>query len=268
MYQTYNVEIPPVSAPEKIYCRSINIYRDHVKTKNKRAVRSLSWQTDGGKRFVATYVNLDPFRNPRGPITAFVWHVERPLTPQLDLNPICTLTDLQFSPRNKNDIAGGLINGQVGWWDIRVGGEPVAHCAAHVAHRSMVSRVLYINSKSGTDFFSGGDDGACKWWDVRNLSEPLDEIILDLVKISTDTPTMDRANGVSVLEYESTIPTRFMVGTENGMIICGNRKGKSPFEQLPAKVNVFKMSYVFNTLLSGNKNKHKKLTLICRPVLL
>lgn len=56
------------------------------------------------------------------------------------------------------------------------------------------------------------------------MSEPLETLILDVQK--GDAQVLSRALGASSLEYETTIPTRFMVGTENGYVIQGNRKGK------------------------------------------
>lgn len=61
-------------------------------------------------------------------------------------------------------------------------------------------------------------------------------MILDVVKNSFDVQSMANAYGVCSLEFEPTIPTRFMVGTENGYIISGNRKGKTALEKLPYKV--------------------------------
>lgn len=48
-----------------------------------------------------------------------------------------------------------------------------------------------------------------KWWDVRKLSEPLETLIVDLTK--GEPPKLTRAHGISVLEYENSIPIRFMV---------------------------------------------------------
>ncbi|VVC90885.1 unnamed protein product [Leptidea sinapis] len=82
--------------------------------------------------------------------------------------------------------------GHVGWWDMRKGGEPVSICPPHVAHRDLVRNVLFINSKTGAEFFSSSPDGTVKWY-------------------------------------------VFMVGTETGLVIGGNRKGKTPLEKLPTK---------------------------------
>lgn len=73
-------------------------------------------------------------------------------------------------------------------------------------------------------------------WDARKLAVPLETLIVDLVKPS-EPQNRARAQGVSCLEYETTIPTRFMVGTEHGSIISGNRKGKTPSEKFVGKYN-------------------------------
>ncbi|XP_053602327.1 dynein intermediate chain 3, ciliary-like isoform X2 [Plodia interpunctella] len=232
MYRTYYAEMASVAPRERNSVRTVNVYREP----SKQPVSSVCWQPEGGHRFAVTYVDVDFNRNPRRGIKAAIWDIENANHPEMNLTPPCTLLDLQFSPREINVMAGGLMNGQVGFWDRRVGPKYVGVCPPHVAHRDLVRNVLFINSKSGMEFFSSGSDGACKWWDMRNLEDYTDEMIMDVVKSSFDVQSMATANGVSSLEYEPTIPTRFMVGTENGLVICGNRKGKTPMEKLPAKI--------------------------------
>lgn len=234
MYRTYYAEMSSLPPVEKSSCRTVNVYRDAAGGAG-RPVSSLCWQPEGHS-FAVSYVDVDFNHNPRAPVESYIWDLENANYPEVIINPPAALLDLQFNPRDHNMLIGGLINGQVGVWDRRRGGSPTVTCAPHVAHRELVRNVLFINSKSGQEFFSGGPDGACKWWDIRNMSEPTDEMIMDVVKSSFDVQSMASANGISVLEYESTIPTRFMVGTENGLVIGGNRKGKTPMEKLPAKV--------------------------------
>lgn len=57
-------------------------------------------------------------------------------------------------------------------------------------------------------------------------------MILDPTK---EEQSMSRALGASCLEYEPTIPTRFMVGTEQGIVLNCNRKGKTPSEKIVSK---------------------------------
>ncbi|XP_052756761.1 dynein intermediate chain 3, ciliary-like [Galleria mellonella] len=235
MYRTYYAEMTSLTAPERSSCRTVNVYRDGSTGGAKRPVSSICWQPEDGHRFAVTYADVDSYRNTHSTTNSYIWDTENANYPEVTIQPPVPLLDLQFNPRDHNILTGGLINGQVGFWDRRQGGGPMGTCPPHVAHRDLVRNVLFINSKSGQEFFSGGPDGACKWWDIRNLNEPTDEIIIDVVKSSFDVQSMANANGVTVLEYEPTIPTRFMVGTENGLVVSGNRKGKTPMEKLPAK---------------------------------
>lgn len=47
---------------------------------------------------------------------------------------------------------------------------------------------------------------------------------------------MARSYGVTVLEYETTMPTKFMCGTDVGMVFVCNRKGKTPVEKINFRV--------------------------------
>lgn len=233
MYRAYYIEMEPQPDLEKISCRTVNVYRDP----HFRPISSISWQLEGGHRFAVSYVEMDFNRISRAPSTAYIWDVDNANSPDQLITPPCLMFDLQFNPRDNNQLIGGLLSGQVAHWDLRSGPNPVETCPPHEAHRDYVRKLLFINSKSGQEFFSAGPGGVCKWWDLRNLSEPTDEMIMDVPKTVYDEQSMATANGVCSLEYEPTIPTRFMVGTENGLVIGGNRKGKTPQEKLPAKVS-------------------------------
>lgn len=67
------------------------------------------------------------------------------------------------------------------------------------------------------------------------MTERLDELYMDPVK--ADEQILERSYGISVLEYETTIPTRFMVGSEQGMLFFCNRKGKNSMEKVPLRVS-------------------------------
>jgi dynein intermediate chain 2 len=81
----------------------------------------------------------------------------------------------------------------------------------------------FLASKTGTEFFSCSSDGYVKWWDIRKMSEPTEQLCLDVT---------DQHLGAVCLEFESTMPTRYMIGTEQGIVINGNKKGKTPIEKL------------------------------------
>ncbi|VDO73883.1 unnamed protein product [Schistosoma curassoni] len=112
----------------------------------------------------------------------------------------------------------------------RRGSLPVELSPVEHSHRDPVWKTLWIQSKTGTECFSTGTDGQVFWWDVRKMSEPTEFLYLD----PTKKQDISCAQGAYALEYESTMPTKFMAGTEQGMIISCNRKGKTPAEKIVA----------------------------------
>ncbi|XP_047042151.1 dynein intermediate chain 3, ciliary-like [Helicoverpa zea] len=249
MYQTYYTELANMPAVEHNSCRTVNVYRDGAGatavdetgrtvavSSPCRPVSSLCWLPDGGARFAASYVDVDFNRETTSPLFAYIWDVENSNMPETTITPPCPLLDLQYNPKDVNVLAGGLMDGGVAAWDVREKAKkPIAASPPHVAHRDYVRNVLFINAKTGMEFFSGSPDGVVKWWDMRKIDEPTDEMIIDVVKTQNDVQSMAKSNGISVMEFEQTIPTRFMVGTENGYVINGNRKGKTALDKLPAK---------------------------------
>jgi len=54
------------------------------------------------------------------------------------------------------------------------------------------------------------------WWDERNLSERLDYTYADPMKGRSEA---EYAVPITVLDYEHTLPTKFLVGTQFGKYI-------------------------------------------------
>lgn len=234
MYQTYYSEIEQLPRQENRECRTVNVYRDEP-VNNGRPISSICWKPDGGQHFAVSYLQVDFYRNTKSSVLANIWDVENSNSPVTKLVPPCPMLDLQYSPKEPTRLVSALMNGQVAAFDVRSPLAPSHLCPLHVAHRDAVRSVLFSGSKTGMEFFSGGTDGAVKWWDLRNISEPFEELCLDMIK-ANEEQSMSRAKGVSVLEFEPTIPTRFMVGTEDGAVMCGNRKGKTIVDKIPTKV--------------------------------
>lgn len=235
MYGVYFLNLPPSEPQGKASCRTVNVYRAPAPA---QPVRSVCWQPELGHQFAVAYADVDLARAVGAPFYSYIWDAEKANDPALRLQPPCPLLDLQYNPREEQTLVAGLLSGQVAAWDARAG--PLAQLVSepHAAHRDLVRRVLFINAKSGQELFSASPDGCCKWWDLRALAEPTDEIIIDAVR-GSEEPSMARASGVSALEFEPTIPTRFMVGTENGLVLAGNRKGKTAADKLPVKVSTY-----------------------------
>ncbi|KAK6625581.1 hypothetical protein RUM43_005880 [Polyplax serrata] len=229
IYESYFEDSESGSLVERSTSRTINVYKDPCSL--KRPVTHLSWSAGGGNRLAVTHCNLEFQRaSPDLSTHSYIWETENPNKPQMTLVPVIPIVCLEYNPKDPNILISGMFSGQVCFWDTRKGSEPVETSPLELSHRYPVHNVLWINSKSGTEFFSASSDGQIKWWDNRKLSESLETLVLDVQK--GETALLSRALGASSLEYETTIPTRFMVGTENGYVIQGNRKGKTPQEKL------------------------------------
>ena len=69
------------------------------------------------------------------------------------------------------------------------------------SHRDPVHKAIWIQSKTGNEFFSASSDGKVLWWDNRKLSEPTEKLFLDPTKKQDPT----KVQGAISLEYEPTI---------------------------------------------------------------
>lgn len=79
------------------------------------------------------------------------------------LKPPTASVCLEYNQKDTNSLVSGQLNGQVAVWDIRRGSEPVELSVVEQSHRDPVHNVLWINSKSGSEFFSSSTDGQVKW---------------------------------------------------------------------------------------------------------
>lgn len=73
------------------------------------------------------------------------------------------------------------------------------------------------------------------------MAEPIETLLMDPHRC--EEPCLEQAFGVTVLEFEHTIPARFMVGTQQGVCFSCNRKGKSAQDKIPVRVS---KSFLFN----------------------
>ncbi|KAK6628851.1 hypothetical protein RUM43_002667 [Polyplax serrata] len=229
IYEQYFVGTHSAVSMERATCRIQNLFRDPAEI--KRPITHCSWSSSTTE-FAVTHCNMNFQRmGTDQSFESYVWDVENSNTPLLYFQGKVPIVALEFNPRDPNCLAGGMYNGEVAHFDCRKGPDPVAHSILESSHRDPVHSVLWISTKSGMEFFSTSSDGTVKWWDCRKLDHPTDYIILDLAK--GEKPNMARAMSASCLEYESSIPVKYMVGTENGYIISGNRKGNNQQEKLP-----------------------------------
>ncbi|CAH0546097.1 unnamed protein product [Brassicogethes aeneus] len=232
IYQQYFSDVEPTPLIERSSARTLNVYQDQYTP--TRPVTHISWSPDGQTKLAVSYANLlFQAEVPNELKHSFIWDVENPNRPLMVLKPDHSAVCMEYHQKDPNTLVSGHKNGVVSLWDIRKGLEPVDSTIVEMSFRDPVYSVLWMNSKSGCEFFSGSTDGTVKWWDTRNLSEPTDTLILDYAR--EEDQDLAKAYGCSCLEYEPTIPTRFSVGTEQGVTISCNRKGKSAVEKMSAR---------------------------------
>ncbi|XP_060933496.1 dynein axonemal intermediate chain 2 [Limanda limanda] len=207
--------------------KTINVLRDPNEV--KRTITGLSWHPDSGRKLAAAYSCLEfqkAFKDMS--LDSYIWDIENPNRPEMTLKPTSPLICLDYNPKDSHTLVGGSFNGQIAYWDTRRGSQPVEFSSVEQSHRDPVYKVVWLQSKTGTDAFSASTDGQVLWWDVRKLSEPTERLVLDLGREGN----LNRALGAISLEFEATMPTKFMVGTEQGIVVSCNRKAKTPAEKI------------------------------------
>ncbi|KAJ7984806.1 hypothetical protein DPEC_G00358590 [Dallia pectoralis] len=228
IYQEYFEEEELVEeSEEKPFAKTINVFRDPNEV--KRTASSLSWHPDGSRKLAVAYSSLEFQKVSKDmSLNSYIWDIENPNKPEMTLKPVSPLVCVEYNPKDSHILVGGCYNGQIAYWDARKGSQPVEMSTIEHSHRDPVYKVIWLQSKTGTDIFSASTDGQVLWWDIRKMSEPTERLILDPNKKGN----LDNALGAVSLEFETTMPTKFMVGTEQGLVISCNRKAKTPAEKI------------------------------------
>lgn len=243
IYEQYFEGLEGIPPPVESKIEQIQLFKDPAEP--KRPIRHISWSADEGARIATAHSDLG--ENPAASLNSYIWDVENPNVPLSILSPPTQMLCLEFSPRNLPILCSGLLSGQVAIFDFRSPNVPSAVSIKDDSHQAACNSIQWINSQSGQEFFSGGADGSVLWWDCRDLTKPMERLLMDPVK--TDDQDIRRAYGVTVLEYETTIPAKFMVGTKQGMLFSCNRRGKTPIEKIHYKLNCH-----FGPVLSVGRN--------------
>jgi len=229
IYEEYFDDVDGDTVDEQPSAKTINVFRDP--NEHKRTANHISWFPDGPKKIAVAYCNMDfQSSSPDTSMESYIWDVENPNKPEMTLKPVSPLVCLEYNPKDSYILVGGQYNGQVAYWDTRKGAQPVEMTPIEHSHRDPAYKVIWLQSKTGTECFSASTDGQVLWWDTRKMGEPTEKLFLDPTKKQDIT----KAQGAFSLEYEPTIPTKFMVGTEQGSIMSCNRKAKTPAEKIVA----------------------------------
>eukprot|EP00741_Cyanophora_paradoxa_P011365 tig00020556_g10978.t1 len=225
VYQEYFEGLKDGITSEAPSAKTLMVFRDP--SPYKRSVSSVSWYADGPRRLAVSYAVLEFQRAPEGMSpSSYIWDVTNPNVPELELAPASPLCCLEYSPRDFHLLVGGSYNGLVAFWDARRGSAPVETSPIEKSHRDPVMDVAWLQSKTGTEFSSLSTDGLVFWWDTRKLGEPTESLPLD---VKGDGVVL----GGTALQYDAIGgPTKFSVGTEQGLILSCNRKSKNPSDRV------------------------------------
>ncbi|ELK37065.1 Dynein intermediate chain 2, axonemal [Myotis davidii] len=240
IYQEYFDDEDAVEVTEEApSAKTINVFRDPQEI--KRSATHLSWHPDGNRKLAVAYSCLNFQRAPEGMShDSYIWDLGEGRTgsgrdsrregPGQEgwEEPSSPLVTLEYNPKDSHVLLGGCYNGQIACWDTRKGSLVAELSTIEFSHRDPVYGTIWLQSKTGTECFSASTDGQVMWWDIRKLSEPTEVVIMDI----TRKEQLQNALGAISLEFESTLPTKFMVGTEQGIVISCNRKAKTQAEKI------------------------------------
>lgn len=247
IYQNFFADLPPELGHDikmRFRARVANVFHDLWLP--ARQLRSIEWMPNNSRQFMTQYTNHfakgerlrpvtdEPFGGTNG---FYVWDVKNPLKPRITYDSKQQVSLAKICPKDENNMVGGTGLGQVCLWGTFKGGLPIRNCPLEVSHRETTSALCWVHSKSNTEFYSGSLDGSIKYWDTRDLKMPMQELLLEPEPQERQS-RMD-SHGVTVLEFEYTIPVRFIIGSDMGHVFVGNRKGMTPMETLLAHYQLF-----------------------------
>ena len=227
IYEPYfdGVDVDHSSEPPN--AKTLTVFRDP--TEFKRTMAHISWlPTDGSKLATACCVLQFQQMPENVCMDSYIWDITNPNFPQMTITPPSPLLCLEYSTKDPHFLVGGSYNGLVSYWDTRKSNMPAETSSIDTSHRDPVYDVKWLQSKSGFECLSVSTDGQAFIWDVRKR-DPLEQLTLE----TKDGSVAGVLGGVS-LDYDSNVggATRFMIGTEQGVILSCNRRVKNPADRI------------------------------------
>ena len=209
--------------------KTVAVFKDIIGDPHDRAISGVSW-SPGCERIALAYCNME-FLAYRSPIdkTSFIYDIEDPLTPIMNITPKDPLVCLQYSRKDPHLLAGGSLNGEVCLIDSRQGGDPQGVASLAGSKGDPVNDLTWINSKMGTEVLAAVADGSVVRWDMRQLKEPL-----DLFNLNRNQPEGLAQHGATCIDYDYNVPYRFLVGRDQGSTFSFSRKAKPGTENILA----------------------------------
>lgn len=230
MYQSYFTNIHPQAPVEKYNVQISNEFRDPY----HRPISCIAWTNEKNSKLITSYCDkiysIESGTNPLS--VCYIWDVNRQTSPIYQFSPESSCWQVTGSPVRPEIIVAGLQNGIFNIFDTRMGSKPVRSSSIYNSHFGPITALLYTHTRTNTEFFTGSLDGQCLWWDERNISQPIDKLPMSVRFSTKDEPNLTNSEGVSSLQFDKGLPTKFLCGTESGLVINANRMGRSHSEIL------------------------------------
>ncbi|CDJ70527.1 dynein intermediate chain, putative [Eimeria necatrix] len=230
---------------QRLYAKSIALLKDSL-GQGQRSVTCIAWHPEGPQKLAVGYGVMEFPGQPESlPTSALLWDPSHPNNPVAELGTSSPVVSLAFNSKISDMLIGGCYNGVVCLWDLRKGMKPVEVSSSGSSHYDPVYEVVWTQSKTNSEFVSASTDGRVLWWDCRNLKEPVEECRLTPPPHSTSTASAGSSQGgTEQEEIENTKllgaislawsleagPTKFLLGTEQGIVLSLKTRPKRPPE--------------------------------------
>ena len=204
--------------------RTISILRDKY---TDRYISTISWSDFILSKRIAVCYTPHNISKPDVHYESFIYNLECSSVPEMELHAPSPLLCLEYNVKDNNCLVGGMAHGSLALWDVRSGSLPVWTSAIESSHRGAVNAVKWISSKTAFECVSTSLDGTSMTWDTRNQTSPLESVNLTAPEEFLPqgyTPPF----GGKCIDYHTGVPTKFMVGTIEGLVMIVNRKSSDP----------------------------------------
>lgn len=225
LFEIYFQGEEPDHLPENLTMKTVALFKDP--SEEKRSVTKIGWHPEGPTKLVGSYSNLRFQRTSDDiPLASFIWDIAERNSPLMELRVSSPLLCCQYNYKNPDFLVGGSYNGLINYYDLRKGPAPVAKSSVEVGHWDPVYDVVWLQSKTGTECASVSSDGRLLFWDVRKMTEVHDECTL--TDGSKENPKT--LGGVALEWMQEAGPTKFLVGSEHGIVLSCTKRPKKQVE--------------------------------------
>ena len=229
MFEEYFVGETVDHSTQTLSCKTLMLFKDPCDV--KRSVMKIAWHPEGGQRLAVAY-SVQRFQSIQDNMQfqSYLWDINNPNKPDrqiLGQSPLCCMA---FNPKYSDNLVGGCYNGVVAMWDLRDSSSAPKHqTLIEKSHHEPVYDIYWLHGKSGTECVSVSTDGRMLWWDFKKPGEPTDSLLL--TDGIPDGNRQEKVLGGTCLEYNPEAgATRYLAGTEQGIVVLANKKPGKPVE--------------------------------------